>query len=135
MRSAQCHALMPMMQFSVAPWRVLDKTNFEAVKKAVDIRKQFIPEIMKLARISAKTGEPIVTNLEYYFPNQGLALIKDQFMLGEKIMVAPMVISGNSRTVIFPEGKWIGDDGETYLGGKEYTISVPIDRLPYFIKK
>lgn len=134
-RSAQCHALMPMMQFSVAPWRVLDKTNFAAVKKAVDIRKQFIPEIMKLARISAKTGEPIVTNLEYYFPSQGLALIKDQFMFGEKIMVAPMVISGNSRTVIFPEGKWIGDDGETYLGGKEYTISVPIDRLPYFIKK
>ena len=33
-RSAQCHALMPMMQFSVAPWRVLDSAHFDAVKKA-----------------------------------------------------------------------------------------------------
>ena len=31
-RSAQCHALMPMMQFSVAPWRVLDSIHFAAVK-------------------------------------------------------------------------------------------------------
>ena len=27
-RSAQCHALMPMMQFSVAPWRVLNENKF-----------------------------------------------------------------------------------------------------------
>ena len=26
-RSAQVHALMPMMQFSVAPWRVLSQEN------------------------------------------------------------------------------------------------------------
>jgi alpha-glucosidase len=30
-RSAQCHALMPMMQFSVAPWRILSDKIFEAV--------------------------------------------------------------------------------------------------------
>ena len=28
-RYAQCAALMPMMQFSAAPWRVLSKENFE----------------------------------------------------------------------------------------------------------
>ncbi|MEI8204645.1 MAG: glycoside hydrolase family 31 protein, partial [Bacteroidota bacterium] len=42
-RSAQCQALMPMMQFSVAPWRVLDKTHFEAVKNTVKLRQKFTP--------------------------------------------------------------------------------------------
>ena len=38
-RSAQCHALMPMMQFSVAPWRILDSIHFQAVKEAVRLRE------------------------------------------------------------------------------------------------
>src|SRR5690606_2950018 len=48
-RSAQCHALMPMMQFSVAPWRILDKEHLDAVKAAVDLRKKYMPLIMDLA--------------------------------------------------------------------------------------
>ncbi|WP_372935593.1 glycoside hydrolase family 31 protein [Mariniphaga sediminis] len=136
-RSAQCHALMPMMQFSVAPWRVLNKKNLEAVKKATDIRKQFIPLIMDLAKESVETGAPIMVNLEYYFPNQGLAEVNDQFMLGDKVMVAPMVNTGNKRSVIFPKGKWKADDDKVYKGGKTYEIDVPYNRLPYFqrIKK
>lgn len=133
-RSAQCHALMPMMQFSVAPWRVLDKDNLDAVRKAVDIRKEFTPFIMELARKSAQTGEPVMTNMEYYFPNQGYAEIKDQFMLGDKMMVAPMVESGSKRNVVFPVGEWKADDGKAFMGGKTYEIEVPFDRLPYFVR-
>ncbi|MFK8006323.1 MAG: TIM-barrel domain-containing protein [Saprospiraceae bacterium] len=33
-RSAQVHALMPMMQYSVAPWRVLSPENNELCKQA-----------------------------------------------------------------------------------------------------
>ncbi len=131
-RSAQCHALMPMMQFSVAPWRVLNAENLEAIKKSVEIRNKYTPLIMELAHQSAKTGEPIIASLEYHFPNQGYENIHDQFMLGDEMMVAPMVKKGFKREVTFPEGKWIGDDGKKYKGGKTYTIDVPIDRVPYF---
>jgi len=41
-RSAQCHALMPMMQFSVAPWRILDQQHLDAVKKTVNLRIQIV---------------------------------------------------------------------------------------------
>ena len=34
---------------------------------------------------------------------------KDQFMLGDKYLVAPMVTQGNSRTVKLPKGKWKDD--------------------------
>lgn len=133
-RSAQCQALMPMMQFSVAPWRVLDSVHFQAVKNAVNLRSKFVPQIMKLARKSGLTGEPIVKNMEYVFPHQGFAQIIDQFMLGDNILVAPMLDKKNTRSIILPKGNWLADDGKKYSGGKSYEINVPLNRLPYFIK-
>jgi alpha-glucosidase (family GH31 glycosyl hydrolase) len=133
-RSAQCHALMTMMQFSVAPWRILDKEHFDAVKKCVDLRMKFTPLIMRLAKQSAKTGEPIMMSMEYVYPGKGYSEIKDQFMLGDKLIVAPMMEKDrNQRSVVLPEGKWKADDGTTFKGGKSYTIDVPLARLPYFI--
>lgn len=132
-RSAQTHALMPMMQFSVAPWRVLDEKHFSAVKASVEIRKKFTPLILELAHKSAKTGEPIMSSLEYYFPNQGYENITDQFMLGENVLVAPMVEKGIIRKVVLPKGNWKADDGIIYKGGKTIEIEVPLDRLPYFV--
>jgi len=130
---AQIHALMPMMQFSVAPWRILDKLHLDAVKKSVEIRNLFTPKILELARQSATTGEPIVNYMEYCFPWKGYEHIKDQFMLGNDLLVAPIVEKGKTqRTVILPKGKWIADDGKTYRGGKSYLIDVPLDRIPYF---
>jgi alpha-glucosidase (family GH31 glycosyl hydrolase) len=134
-RSAQCHALMPMMQFSVAPWRVLNTVHLKAVKKAVDVRMKFTPLIMQLVRQSAQTGEPVVKSMEYVFPDQGFAETNDQFMLGDNILVAPMVMKGNTRTVKFPKllkGKWKADDGKIYKGGSTAAIEVLLERLPYF---
>lgn len=136
-RSAQSHALMPMMQFSVAPWRVLDTAHLSAVKKAVAAREQFVPLILRLAALAAETGEPIVRKMEYDFPNQGLAECNDQFMLGDSILVAPMTSKGNTRTIIFPKGNWQGDDGSKIKGPVKKEIIVAMDRLPWFrlIKK
>ncbi len=131
-RSAQCSALMPMMQFSVAPWRVLDSVHFAAVKKAVTTRSVFTPLILRLAQQSAVNGEPIVKKMEYVFPKQGLERCNDQFMLGDSVMVAPMLNAGNTRTVIFPKGTWKADDGSTIKGPAKKELNVATDRLPWF---
>jgi alpha-glucosidase (family GH31 glycosyl hydrolase) len=131
-RSAQCSALMPMMQFSVAPWRVLSKQNQAAVKKAVDVRSKYSPYIMQLVKQAASTGEPIARSMEYEFPNQGLAAVNGQFMLGSKLLVAPMVANGTSKTIYLPKGKWKSDLGKTVKGPAKMEIEVPADRLPVF---
>lgn len=131
-RSAQCSALMPMMQFSVAPWRVLSKQNLAAVKKAVDVRSKYTPYIMQLVKQAASTGDPIARSMEYEFPNQGLAEIKGQFMLGSKLLVAPMVASGTSKTIYLPKGRWKSDLGKTIKGPAKMEIEVVADRLPVF---
>jgi alpha-glucosidase (family GH31 glycosyl hydrolase) len=92
-------------------------------------------EIIALAEESAVSGEPMVRNLEYEYPGKGYEDIKDEFLLGNKILVAPVVVKGQrEREVIFPEGKWQGDDGSIVTGPVKQKIEVPLDRLPWYRK-
>ena len=134
-RSAQCHALMPMMQFSVAPWRVLDPKYFRAVKKAVQIREKFSDYILKLANKAAQTGEPIMKPMEFDYPHEGYAKIVDQFLLGDDILVAPVLTKGaQQRSVVIPDGKWKSFDGRVIDGPQTIRVKVTLNDLPYFEK-
>ncbi|PWD99492.1 glycoside hydrolase family 31 protein [Marinilabilia rubra] len=134
-RSAQVHALMPMMQFSVAPWRVLSKENERICLEMAELHQKFGPHILELAREASKTGNPIVKPMELAFPGNGYETIKDQFVLGDDIIVAPVVKKGaRSREVVLPKGRWIDEKGQKYKGGKVIEIDVPLERLPYFKK-
>ncbi len=134
-RSAQIHALMPMMQFSVSPWRVLSKENEAICNKMSKLHEQFGSRFLELAKVASITGEPIVKPMELAFPGNGYEMIKDQFVLGNDIIVAPVAEKGvRSRKVILPKGKWQAEDGVKYKGGKIVEVSVPIERLPYFRK-
>lgn len=90
--------------------------------------------ILACARQSAQTGEPIVRHMEYMFPGQGFANCKDQFMLGDKYLVAPVITPENTRQVKLPKGKWRDDLGKIWSGGKVITIQAGLERLPYFEK-
>ncbi|NQV49867.1 MAG: alpha-galactosidase, partial [Candidatus Marinimicrobia bacterium] len=132
-RSAQCHALMPMMQFSVAPWRVLDERHFLAVKKSVEIREKYRDYILELALKAAKTGEPIMKPMEFNYPDQGYALIVDQFLLGDQLLVAPVLIKGAAlRKVVIPKGRWKSFNGQIIVGPKTVDIPIGLGDLPYF---
>ena len=134
-RSAQVSALMPMMQFSVAPWRVLSAENLAICRNMALLHHRMGDEILALARASALSGEPMVRNLEYEYPGQGWHGVKDQFLLGDRILVAPVVHKGRrSREVIFPEGEWQGDDGSLVTGPVTLKIDVPLARLPWYRK-
>ncbi|MCJ8009829.1 glycoside hydrolase family 31 protein [Lederbergia wuyishanensis] len=134
-RYAQCSALFPMMQFSAAPWRVLDQEHSQYCLEAANLHHQFGEEILALANHAAETGEPIIRHMEYSFPNQGLTNIKDQFMLGNDILVAPVVKKGMIKRLIhFPVGLWKGDDGSVVEGPCEKEVDAPLSRLPWYRK-
>jgi alpha-glucosidase len=133
-RSAQVHALMPMMQFSVAPWRILNAENLDIVRQAAWLHQKMGDYILSCAEKSAETGEPIVRHPEYAFPHEGFAECNDQFMLGDKYLVAPVTTPEKTRTVKFPKGKWKDEQGKTYRGGRTITFEAPLGRLLYFEK-
>lgn len=133
-RYAQCTAMLPMMQFSAAPWRILTKENLKLCLDATKTHDKFSDLIIKLAKHAAKTGEPIVRYMEYEFPNEGMETATDQFMLGDSVLVAPVFMKGQTkRTVKLPKGKWNYVLGGQYDGG-EVTVDAPIEILPYFTR-
>lgn len=133
-RSAQVHALMPMMQFSVAPWRILDSANLQAVNDAVNIRQQNLPYIMNVMCNAASTGEPALRPMSYNYPGQDYGLIKDQFMMGEDMLIAPIVSEKDERDVVLPPGDWYYQN-KKWKGGKTYHIKVSLNELPVFTKR
>ena len=133
-RYAQVAALMPMMQYSAAPWRVLDEEHAEYCRAAGRIHLKFAEKIISLARHASVAGEPIIRYLEYVFPHQGFEKVTDCFMLGDDVLVAPVVEAGaHTRTLRLPDGNWEYVDGTVYPGGTAQ-VSAPIDVLPYFVK-
>jgi len=132
-RAAEVHALMPMMQFSVAPWRVLSPENLAVCRRMATLHTERGAEILALARESAKTGEPVVRSLEYAWPHRGYVDVLDQFLLGPDILVAPVVEKGaRKRRLVVPPGRWRGDDGSVVSGPATVDIDVPLDRLPWY---
>lgn len=134
-RAAQCHAMMPMMQFSVAPWRILSEENLAICVDMAELHVEMGSFLMELAKESAGSGEPMVRSLDYSYPGKGYENITDQYLLGEDILVAPVVEKGaRSRTIIFPEGRWKGDDGSLVEGPAILEVEAPLNKLPWYIK-
>lgn len=117
-----CHSeiacMMPVIQFSAAPWRVLDADNFARLKRQLEIRKTYEEERLAAVHQAAKTGEPVIRHMEYAFPGQGFEMVMDQFMMGERILAAPCIKKGEQgRMVALPSGVW-NCRGRLLAGGK-----------------
>ena len=135
-RSAQVHALAPMMQFSAAPWRLLKGEYLDAVRAAAKTRMEHVDYIIETAKACAKSGEPMLRAMEYEFPGLGAEGVTDQFMLGSKLLVAPQTVKGaKTRKVLVPSGTWVSDDGTEVVGPKTVEVATPISRLPHFVLK
>lgn len=130
-RYAQTSALMPMMQFSAAPWRVLNNKSFECCKKSANLHFNYSETILSLAKNASETGEPIVRYMEYVFPNQNMENATNQFMLGDNILIAPVLKKGVDKIeIILPKGTWIDENGKEFNGGQKIKIDVDLNSIP-----
>lgn len=61
--------------------------------------------------------------------------IKDQFMVGDDLLVAPLFAGEKSRTVVLPQGKWY-DFYTGRLAGEAEVITVTpgLDHIPVFVR-
>ena len=123
-----------MMQFSVAPWRILSAENLANCRAAAWLHASLGPYLVAQAKAGSVSGEPVVRPMDYAFPGQGFEHCSDQYMLGPDYLVAPMMTPGTTRSVKLPQGTWKDDLGTVYEGGQTYQLEVPLSRIPYFEK-
>lgn len=132
-RMAQCSALLPMMQFSWAPWRLLSKENQQICLEAANLHSAFSHKIIDLVKDTPLTHEPIIRSMEYSFPHCGYERVTDQFMLGPDLLVCPVLKQGTAmREVMLPEGTWRYLGERLYIGGGTVSVSAPLNVLPWF---
>jgi len=135
-RCAQVSAIFPMMQFSVAPWRVLSKENCERVLSTAKLHEQLGETLYDMVKASSVSGEPILAPLCYWFPSEGLESITDEVMLGSDTLIAPVLHKGETeRKVILPTGTWLDENDKEYAGGQTVSVPVTPDSLPIFKKQ
>jgi alpha-glucosidase (family GH31 glycosyl hydrolase) len=108
-------------------------------KKYAKLHVQFFPYLYTLVKDAKDKGIPVARPLYLHYPNElNTITIKDQFLLGDRVMVAPVLESGaTSRQVYFPSGNWY--DFETgklaATGPTTITVNAPLNHLPIFVKE
>jgi alpha-glucosidase (family GH31 glycosyl hydrolase) len=139
-RWAQLTAFMPSMQFSIPPWHYTN-TSVDVngiCKKMVDLHESLVYPVLKEFAVKAtQTAEAIIRPMWWVDAlDENNLLIDDQFLVGDKILVAPVLDKGAvKRDVYLPKGKWMDPNtSEVHTGPKRLKdYPAPIDKIPYFL--
>lgn len=134
-RWAEASSMMPMMQYSLAPWR-LSKGSLAICRKYSELHVSLGDYIYSLAQETKKSGTPVIRPLFFEFPDdEKCYLIEDEFMLGNRFLVAPVLEKGAvTRSVYLPEGTWIDYwTKKIYSGEQAIEYPAPLDILPLLI--
>jgi len=137
-RWAQVNALMPAMQFSIAPWD-LSKEADVLCQQVLSMRNELVGDLLTLAKEAGDALAPICRPMWWLDPeDEETYLIKDQFVMGDDVIVAPVVHRGHtSRDVYLTAGLWADmlNPKTTYNGGQWIQkFDAPLHKLPCFIK-
>ncbi|GEN89602.1 glycoside hydrolase family 31 protein [Oceanobacillus sojae] len=146
LRWVQCGVFYP--RFSIHSWNDDGSVNeawmheevLEEVKEAMHLHERLNPYIQSLVENSHDNYEPIILPTFYAFEeDEKTYKDSDDFMLGDKLLVCPVVEKGQTERQIYlpknPEG-WVDYyTGDVYEGGRTITLDVSLANIPFFVKK
>ncbi|XP_049791625.1 myogenesis-regulating glycosidase-like [Schistocerca nitens] len=138
-RWLQATVFMPAIQFSYAPWDFDDET-VELSRQLADLHARYAPRIVELMRKAVQDGSPVNPPIWWVDPTDDTALgINSEFLLGEDLLVAPVLEEGAiSRDIYLPTGNWTDevDPEHPIIEGPVWltNYSAPLSVLPYFTR-
>jgi alpha-D-xyloside xylohydrolase len=131
------------------PWKQIDRKlnnagqlldhweNLEArCREIIGWRMQLVPYLTAAFQRYASHGTPPFRALVLDSPqDKRLYTVDDQYMVGDRMMVAPLFAGETSRKVILPEGTWHDFwTGEVLKGGTEVTVPASSEKIPVYVK-
>jgi alpha-D-xyloside xylohydrolase len=99
-------------------------------------RMHLIPYLMAAFKRYATDGTPPFRALVLDFPeDSNLFNVDDQFLVGDRMLVAPFFAGDVSRKVTLPQGKWCDFwTGEPVDGGQVIMVKATLDKLPVYVR-
>ena len=118
------------------PWQ-FGSEALDIYRKYVKLRYQWLPYFYDLFWEAERTGAPILRPMVFHYPNDETArTCNDQFMVGGRVLVAPVVQQGaRQRLVYLPAGEWYDYwTREKFTGPASIIRDAPLDVCPIYVK-
>jgi alpha-glucosidase len=118
------------------------------IRATIQTRYRLLPHLYNCFFAHHLTGDPILRPLLYEFDDRAFENTDDQFLIGDSLMVAPIVESAaagrsvvdrgkrrQERWIRLPEGWWFDlMAGEWIAGGQTIHVGACLDEVPLFVR-
>ncbi|MER5177676.1 TIM-barrel domain-containing protein [Streptomyces sp. NPDC002896] len=114
------------------PWE-FGAEVLEHARVALAERRRLLPYFVTLAHLARRTGAPYVRPVWWGAPeDRDLRDCEDAFLLGDCLLVAPVLDRGTERRAVrLPAGRWYDTvTEEAYEGPGQVLLKAPLSRIP-----
>lgn len=117
------------------PWR-FDQETIDIYKKYIDIRYELVDYIYDLFYEHLQKGYPVLRPLVFEFEDDEKTFnLNDEFMVGEFILVAPVVMQGQTKKMVYlPRGGWYDSETKEFFESGYHIVDAPLNKCPIFYK-
>lgn len=131
------------------PWKQLDRKKNNAgellegwqhlearCREIIGWRMQLVPYLTAAFEHYAEDGTPPFRALVLDTPqDQRLYSVDDQYLVGDRMMVAPLFAGEPGRKIVIPAGVWHDFwTGEHVQGGAEFFLPASTEQIPVYVK-
>jgi len=131
------------------PWKQMDRKKNNAdefadnwqtlearCREIIGWRMQLIPYLLSAFQRYAADGTPPFRALVLDDAEQpGLATIDDQYMIGDRMLVAPLFAGEPGRKITLPAGQWHDFwTGKAVEGGHTFSVPASYEKIPVYVK-
>ncbi len=118
------------------PWQFGEEAE-RIYRKYVKLRYRLIPYLYDLFYEHTVTGAPVLRPLVFHYEKDEYArTCNDEFMVGGRLLVAPVVQQGMTKRLVYlPAGEWYDYwTRERFVGPRWMIRDAPLDVLPLYVK-
>ena len=122
------------------PWAFDSEQHINICRTSLNIRYSFLPYFYSLFYSAHIYGTPVWNALIFLYSNDpNTVSIDRQFMVGDSILVSPVLIEGATTVdAYFPNDIWYdyytGDQVQVATNGSWITLSAPITKIPIHLR-
>ena len=118
------------------PWR-FGKYYEDIIRRYLKLRYQLLPFLYTTLEEAHQTGTPLFRPLVLnYQDDPNTYNLDDEFMIGNDLLVAPVVKPDVTRRLVYlPKGTWYDFwTNKKYEGGTMFTADAPLETVPMFVR-
>ena len=118
------------------PW-AFDEEAVDVARRFISLRLSLMPYLYRLAGEAHATGAPVMRSMFLEFPDdRGARDVDTQYMLGDVLLVAPVMDADDEADVYLPEGTWTSWwDGTTVTGPRWVGERHDAGTLPLYVRQ